>query len=142
MPTSVQPVPLEYVAQTWPHVKEMLRAGLEVEDDAPEWSQCYTLDHVQGFVTTGQWLLVVVIRGGEIVGAITVSFANYPVHRVAFVTLIGGRGLAHPGLKEQFFKLLRDRGATKVQGIGRPSIVRLWQRLGFEPRATIFEAQI
>lgn len=95
------------------------------------------------FLTNGTWLLVVAVdENGEIHGACTVAFANYPVHRVAFVTNIGGNLISDQDTFEQFKALLKSRGATKIQGYGRPAIVRLWKRFSFEPRLTLVEALI
>ena len=92
MTLTIQPVDVNYVQQVWPLVKDYLNDGLHKDDDSPEWSACYTLDHVQQFITGGQWLLLVAAdETGHIHGAATVSFANYPIHRIAFITLIGDR---------------------------------------------------
>ncbi len=89
------------------------------------------------------WLLLVAVdEENKIHGAATVSFANYPMSRVAFITLIGGKFVSDKGTFEQFKLVLKQRGATKVQGYGRESIVRLWRRLGFEPRTTLVEVQL
>ena len=143
MTLTVQPVDINYVQQVWPLVKDYLNDGLHKDDDSPEWSACYNLDHVQQFITGGQWLLLVASdEEGTIHGAATVSFANYPIHRIAFITLIGGKLISSKDTFEQLKLLLKQRGATKIQGYGRPAIVRLWQRYGFEPRTTLVETQI
>jgi len=143
MTLTIQPVDVNYVQQVWPLEKDYLNDGLHKDDDSPEWSACYTLDHVQQFITGGQWLLLVAAdETGHIHGAATVSFANYPIHRIAFITLIGGKLISSKDTFEQLKLLLKQRGATKIQGYGRPAIVRLWQRYGFEPRTTLVETQI
>lgn len=143
MTLTVQPVDINYVQQVWPLVKDYLNDGLHKDDDSPEWSACYNLDHVQQFIAGGQWLLLVASdEEGKIHGAATVSFANYPIHRIAFITLIGGKLISSKDTFEQLKLLLKQRGATKIQGYGRPAIVRLWQRYGFEPRTTLVETQI
>ena len=43
---------------------------------------------------------------------------------------------------EKFKTLLQANGATKIQGQGRDSIVRLWRRYDFEPVNTLFEVDI
>ena len=43
---------------------------------------------------------------------------------------------------EQLKTLLKLRGATKIQGYGRESIVRLWKRYNFEARNTLVEVLI
>ena len=140
---NIQPVDTSYIAQVWPLVKDYLEDALLEGNDAPQWSDCYNLHHVQGFLSSGLWLLLVATDDeGKVHGAATVSFANYPMSRVAFITLIGGRLISNKDTFEQLKVILKQRGATKVQGYGRESIVRLWKRYGFEPRTTLVEVQI
>ena len=140
---NIQPVDTSYIAQVWPLVKDYLEDALSEGNDAPQWSDCYNLHHVQGFLSSGLWLLLVATDDeGKVHGAATVSFANYPMSRVAFITLIGGRLISNKDTFEQLKVILKQRGATKVQGYGRESIVRLWKRYGFEPRTTLVEVKI
>lgn len=143
MTLSVRPVDVNYVAQVWPLVKGFLEDALNKDNDAPDWSDCYNIDHVQGFVAGGQWMLLVATdEENNIHGAATVTFANYPMNRVAFITLIGGHLVSSPETFEQLRVLLKGYGATKLQGYGRPAIVRLWKRYGFEPRTTLVEVKL
>jgi len=140
---NIQTVDTSYIAQVWPLVKDYLEDALVKDNGSPEWSDCYNLHHVQGFLSSGLWLLLVATdEEGKIHGAATVSFANYPMARVAFITLIGGRLISNKDTFEQLKMILKQRGATKVQGYGRESIVRLWKRYGFEPRTTLVEVKI
>ena len=124
-------------------VEKFLVDALVKDNGSPEWSECYNIHHVQGFLTSGQWILLVAAdETGEIHGAATVSFANYPMQRVAFITLIGGHLVSSPDTFEQLRVLLKSYGATKLQGYGRPAIVRLWKRFGFEPRTTLVEVKL
>ena len=143
MNLSIQVVDPNYIAQIWSRVDNYLIDALIKDNDAPEWSNCYNIHHVQGFLTSGMWLLLVAVdEQGEIHGAATVSFANYPMARVAFITLIGGKLISNKETFEQLKMIIKQRGATKVQGYGRESIVRLWKRYGFEPRTTLVEVQL
>lgn len=143
MNLKVQFVDVCYVAQIWPSVKLFLEDALTKENDAPDWSECYNIHHVQGFITSGQWLLLVASDDdGQVHGAATVTFANYPMNRVAFITLIGGHLVSSKDTFDQLKNLLKGYGATKLQGYGRPAIVRLWKRYGFEPRTTLVEVQL
>ena len=124
-------------------VEGYLTEALEKGHDFPEWANSYNISHIQMFLTSGQWLLVVAVdEEGKIQGATTVSFINYPLHRVAFVTAIGGKLISNQDTFEQFKNLLKARGATKIQGYGREAIVRLWKRYKFEPRNTLVEVLI
>lgn len=139
----IRPVEVNYVSQVWPRVESFLNDALVKDSDVPDWSDCYNIHHIQGFVTSGQWLLLVAVDDkNEIHGAATVTFSNYPMNRVAFITLIGGHLVSNPDTFEQLRNLLKSYGATKLQGYGRPAIVRLWKRYGFEPRTTLVEVKL
>lgn len=130
-------VPQEYVAQTWPKIEHYIASALEYCHGD------YTIDQVRMFVNMGQWLLIVATDdAGEIHGAATASFINYPNDRVGFITTVGGKMVASKEIFQDLCNILRSRGATKIQGACRPSIVRLWRRFGFEPVTTIVEVRI
>lgn len=139
MTISVRPVETHFVQQVWPMVEGYLQSALEKDGTCTD----YNIHHVQMFLTSGQWLLLVAADEDNAVhGAATVSFINYPLSRVAFITAIGGKLISNDETFEQLKTLLKLRGATKIQGFGREAIVRLWQRYGFEPRNTLVEVTI
>jgi len=141
MKLAVQHVDTNHVQQVWPMVEPFLNDALTKGVDFPDWAACYNIHHVQQFVTGGQWLLLVAAdEENKIHGAATVSFINYPLHRVAFITCIGGKLISSKETFEQLKVILKSRGATKIQGSGRDAIVRLWKRYNFEPRNTLVEA--
>lgn len=143
MNLTVQSVSTEYISQVWPMIQDYFQEALTKGCEDIEWSAGYNIHHVQAFLTTGQWLLLVAAdENGAIHGAAAVSFANYPLHRVAFITLIGGKLISNRETFAQLKSILKQRGATKIQGYGRESIVRLWKRYGFEPRTTLVEVQL
>ena len=136
----VQPVDISYVNQTWPLVETYIATALEKGYPYPQEGLLYNLEHVKGYVASGQWLLIVATDElNNIKGAATIEFANYPNHRVAFVTAIGGKLIVCKDTMHQFKSLLKQRGATMIQAYGRESIVRLWKRYNFEPRTTMVE---
>jgi hypothetical protein len=142
MAIAIQYVETANVSQVWPLVEPFLSEALNSSTDFPDWYQNYNIHHLQMFLTNGAWLLVVAIDDDKICGACTVSFVNYPIHRVAFVTAIGGKLISNADTFNQLKLLLKQRGATKIQGYGRESIVRLWKRYDFEPRLTLVEVLI
>lgn len=132
-----------YVNQTWPLVEPYIEEAMQKSGDFPAWAQNYTTEHIQVFVTSGTWLLLVATdEEDKIQGACTISFINYPMHRVAFVTAIGGRLISNQETFAQLTAILKAYGATKIQGYGRDAIVRLWSRYHFEPRNTLVEVLI
>lgn len=130
----VQLVPLQYVQQVWPRIEAMLAAALE--HSAGE----YTTDQLKAYVVMGaQSLLVAVDDQNEIHGACTIAFENYPNHRVAFMTAIGGRFIINPDMQEQLKDWCRNNGATLFRGACRGSVARLLRRMGMSERYTIME---
>ena len=136
MTLQVKHVPLQYVAQTWPLVEPHLKAAEKYGTD-------YNIEQIKVFVGIGQWVLMVVVdENGNVRGGFTVSFLNYPNDRVAFITCIGGRLIANPDTFNQMKLILRELGATKIQGAARESVARLWRRLGFERKYIVVETKI
>jgi hypothetical protein len=148
MTCRIQTVDINYVAQLWPQVKGYLEKSLvegkEPEEGViPDWNDCYNIHHVQAFIANGSWLLVVAVDDdGVIHGAATIAFNNYPMQRVAVITLTGGKLVTGDGEFEQLAVLLRHHGATRVQAYCRESMARMLKRRGFEPRSTLVEAQL
>lgn len=133
----VQHVPQQFVAQTWPMVEEYISAAQKFNGND------YSLDQIKMYVALGQWVLLVASDEEKNVhGAATISFANYPNDRVAFVTAIGGKLISNDDTFEQLKTVLRSMGATKIQGAVRESIARLWKRYGFAERYTVVEVKI
>jgi hypothetical protein len=143
MNLTVRPVDVNHIQQVWPMVEGYIQEAIDKGGEFPEWANGYNLSHVQGFVTIGQWLLLVAMDEERVIhGAMTISFLNYPLHRVAFVTTTGGKFIANPELLEQLKALVKVYGATKIQAFCRESIVRLLSRAGFEPRNTLVETLV
>jgi len=136
----VAPVELPYVNITWPLVNCYLNDALMLGDEG---EPLYNLHHIQGYVTSGEWLLLVAIdEQNEIHGAMTVSFKNYPLHRVAFITAVGGKFILTKDMYEQLAAILKFKGATMIQAYGRPSMVRLLKRHNLKARNTLVEATL
>ena len=143
MTVKIQPVDTNYVSQVWPLVEKYLVDSLVEGAEKQNIDPGYNIHHVQMFLTTGQWLLVVAVdEEHKVQGAMTVSFMNYPTARIGFITLTGGRLVLNRNTFEQLKVILKQRGATKVQAHGRESMVRLLQRTGFKSQTTLLEAEI
>ena len=124
----IQHVPIEYVNQTWPMIAEFLQAAI----DRQEGEKDYTLDHIQSLVSSGQWMLLVAVTDdGKLEGAATVNYINRPKHRVAFITAIGGRLITNPNTFQQMVNVLKQFGATSIEGAVDDAVERLWRRYGF-----------
>lgn len=138
MSIQVQPVSTQHIHGLWSAVEPFIKSAEEKSGDAE-----YTAEQVKVYLITGQWqLLVVVTDTQEICGAIVVNYVNYPSDRVAFITAIGGKSIATEEGYNSMCSVLRSFGATKIQGIARESVARLWERLGFKQRAILVEARL
>jgi hypothetical protein len=143
MTLQIKVVDTNFVHQVWPRVEGFIATAVASMDNFPEWSRNYNLEHIRMYVTSGEWYLFVAIdETGDIHGCATVSMVNCPLHRVAFITSTGGRFIATKEVFAQLKRILKELGATKIQGYGKDSIVRLWRRFDFEPRNTLFEVLI
>lgn len=143
MALTVRYVDVNYIQQIWHLVKDYIEEALDVGQPYPESSKCYNTDHMLQYLTSGQQLLLVAIdEEGKIHGAATVSFINYPLHRAAVVTAIGGKLVTNKETFEQMRQILAQRGATIIQASCRPAMVRYLQRFNFEPRNTLVEVLI
>lgn len=137
----VEVVPTTHVSTLWGAVRQFLEAAIDMGEGPAD----YNIHHVQAYVTSGQWLLLVAVgEHNEVKGAATVSFINYPLNRIAFVTAIGGRGIVSREAFTQMRSILKQYGATKLQGFARPSIQRLYQGrgVGFTAVTTLLEMGI
>jgi hypothetical protein len=134
----VQHVPTHYVNQTWPTVLEFLQAAIEQQTGDKD----YTLEQVQVYVTSGQWMLLVATEDEKVIGAATVNLFNRPNHRVAFITYIGGRLIVSKESFKQMCQVLQSFGATSIEGAVNDAVARLWQRFGFVEKYKIVEVAL
>jgi hypothetical protein len=137
MPISIQHIPVEYMAQTWPLLEKHIASAEKFGGDD------YTTDQIKVYLAKGLWHLFAAVNEENVVqGAATVLFQNYPNDRVAFVTTMGGNMMVNEEVLSAFKQVLKGFGATKLQGAMRPSMVRLSEKLGFVERYAIVEVKI
>lgn len=137
----ISPVAANFVNQVWPSVKGFIQ---ESQDKGlVSGSADYNPDQILVYLVTGQWLLIVATDENNVIkGAMTLSFINYPLNRVAFVTTTGGKMIINKDTFEQLKSIAKHHGATKIQAMARPSMVRLLQTCGMQPGNTLVESTI
>ena len=138
MTHSVQHVPTEWVPRMWPTVAAFLAPAIQYAKGD------YTLDHIQSYLSSGQWVLLVVVddQSKRVDGAIAVSLFNRGAERVAFVTALGGRLISGAGELALLKAVLAGFGATIIEAATRPSVARLMARIGFVPKYQIIGVRI
>jgi translation initiation factor 1 (eIF-1/SUI1) len=134
---NVFPLNVAYLHQHWEEVAKYLNPALELSG-----VEEFTLDQMKVYILNGSWTLFVVVEEEKLCGAVVVAFSNYPNHRVAFVTAIGGKFISSKETFEKFKVALKNMGATKIQGGARESVARLWNRLGFKNKQILVEYKL
>lgn len=128
----IQHVPVQFAAQTWELVRDFLAESQQYAQDD------FTLEQVQMYVCTGQWLLLVATDDEQkIHGAMTIEFVNKPTKRVAFVTGTGGKFIINQQTFEQLENICRVNGATAIECAARDSVAKLLARFGFREKYRI-----
>jgi hypothetical protein len=137
MTLSVQLVPLSLVHQTWHLVEKFI-------EDALKWGEDdYTIEQARQNIADGKWMLVVAVDEQQVIhGAAAINIYNMPNFRVAFIVAIGGKLISNQETYKQLCTLVKSFGATRIRGVARESIARLWKRYGFEERYILVEAKL
>lgn len=138
MTITVRTVDVAHINQTWPLIESYIHESTEKGEEKS--AACYGAEHIRMYLTSGQWVLLVATdENNAIHGAMTLSFINYPLHRVAFVTSAGGKGVLNKDTFNQLKTIAKQYGATKIQAMARPSMARLLQTCEFESRNTLMD---
>lgn len=132
----VELVPLSAVHDVWKYAEEFIKSGLEWGGDD------YTIDQARAYISRGDWMLLVAVEDGSVHGAAAVHIYNMPNYRTAFVVAIGGKLVSSQDTFAQMCAIFRQFGASRIQGVARESIARLWKRYGFREKYSLVEAQI
>lgn len=119
----VKQVPTQFIHHVWPSIKPMLEKALA--HSAGE----YNTEQLKVMLVCGSQTLLISENDGEITGAATVSFENYPNDRIAFITSIGGKMIANKEVWDQFEVWCKNNGCTKVRGFAFESVARLWKKV-------------
>ena len=134
---NIKTVGQQYISQTWDLIEKYIVESQQYGGGD------YSSEHVKVYLTSGQWVLIVAVDEQNVIhGAMTITFNNYPNHRVAFITATGGKGIITKISLQQLREILKSFGATKIRAAVRPSMERLLYRVGFFKRYTIAETQI
>jgi hypothetical protein len=130
-------IPTNHILQFWDTVEPHLKRAESFGGNE------YSIEQIKVYLTLGQWILVVAMEEDRTIhGAATLSFINYPNDRVAFITCLGGHALLNADVLEQLKALVKEAGATKIQGAVRESVARLAKQCGFYDRYQIVETKV
>ena len=126
--------------RVWPDVEQYVVSA--IEKGIPDSKPLHNEHHIRADVASGRQLMFVFLDDGVINGCATVSMVNYPLACCAAITSIGGKMIVKEECLDSFYSLLKIHGATRVQGHVRPSVARLYRRVGLDIVAQLVEKEI
>jgi len=119
-------------AEHWAEIERHIAPAMDFSPDI-------TMADVREAIFREQYHVVAVYRDEEMVGAVVYKIQQ---ETTAFILAMGGFWIAHADGIEQFKDFLRYFGMTRMQGIARPSVARMWQRLGVRQVYTVMETEL
>ena len=108
-------------------------------EHALDFSPDITIEDVRRAVMQGTYHVIAVFKDNKMAGAVVYKLESQKNNLTAFVLAIGGRWICYEDSIAQFKDLLRSFGVTRLQGIARPSVARMWSKLGVTPLYTVME---
>ena len=135
---SVQLVAPGHIHAVWKIVCPMLNVAF-INYENPDCE----IDHLKADVINGKQTLFVVMENDKIIGAYTMEFINYPNHRVAHITAIGGKAMITKETVEQCENWARANGATKIRAFAQETQARLFKlKMGLEKVTNVVEKNL
>lgn len=131
----VQIVAPEYIHTIWDVVEPMLKTAFINFPNAD-----YDVEHIKVLIIEQFQYLFVVIEDKKIIGAFTVEVINYPNHRVAHTTCMGGKGIFDKDTVKQYEDWAKLQGVTKIRAYAQDAQARLFKlKMGLEPVTHVVE---
>lgn len=131
----VQIVAPEYIHTIWDIVEPMLKTAFINFPNAD-----YDVEHIKVLIIEQFQYLFVVIEDKKIIGAFTVEVINYPNHRVAHTTCMGGKGIFDKDTVKQYEDWAKLQGVTKIRAYAQDAQARLFKlKMGLEPVTHVVE---
>lgn len=118
----VEHVHPNHVVKIWPQVEPFLTAALV------HGQQEYSVDQLKVFLVSGAQALLVAHDDQGIKGAATIETCRFPNATIAFITAIGGRGIANKDAFSQLKAWCTNAGFTAIRGATFESAAQLWKR--------------
>ena len=125
-PNRLERIPLHKCAQYWPDLAP------HFEKVTPHSHGEWTNDQFKADVLQGRIGVIAAWHHYECIGAVAYVMHNRRNARVAYISALGGRGVTTKENWKQLQEMFKFEGATTIEAAVRPSVARLWRRLGFE----------
>lgn len=132
---SVQIVAPGHIHAVWPIVRGLLNTAIINYDYAD-----YDVEHLKVLLVKEFQVLFVVLADNKIIGAFTVEIINYPNHRVAHTTTMGGKGVFDRDTIKQYEDWCKAQGITKIRAFAQDGQARLFKmKLGLNAVTHVVE---
>ena len=133
----MQIVPPNYIHQVWDKIESYFdRAMLAGTDD-------YNVDQLKMLLTEGRQTLFVFIEDDAIIGALAVELINFPNHRIAHTSAVGGKGIFDENTIKQYEDWCRAQNATKIRAFAKDAQARLYKmKMGFDIVTHVVEKKL
>jgi hypothetical protein len=114
-------IPSDYICQLWDQIKHYFEkvSGIGNND--------YTVDQIKYLLVQGKQTLFVIMEEEKLIGTFTVEVINYPNHRVAHTTTMGGKGLFDKDTVKQYEDWARSQGVNKIRAFAQAAQARLYR---------------
>ena len=132
---SVQIVAPGHIHAVWPTVRGLLNTAIINYEHAD-----YDVEHLKVLLVKEFQILFVVLEDEKIIGAFTIEVINYPNHRVAHTTTMGGKGVFDENTVKQYEDWCRSQGITKIRAFAQDGQARLFKmKLGLNAVTHVVE---
>jgi len=131
----IQIVAPGHINTVWPIVRGLLNTAIINYPDAD-----YDVEHLKVLLIKEFQVLFVVIEDQNIIGTFTVEIINYPNHKVAHTTCMGGKGLFDSNTVSQYEEWCKGNGVTKIRAYAQDAQARLFKmKLGLNAVTHVVE---
>jgi hypothetical protein len=118
-------VPPNLLPSIWPLAAPLLQKAIDIDPGS------ITIEQVEYGVRTNAYSLLVWEEPGEgVTGAVTISFQDLPMYRVAHAHLMGGKAIVRKHVFEEAMQWMRLNGATKAQCWCKDNLVPMYEKMG------------
>lgn len=114
-----------FLHKVWPTVAPMLQRSIDINPEAVSIDQLELLLRQRR-----EHLLVWVDDAGEIAGAVTMEFIDYPKQRIAHVNHLGGKGVVREHVFNEAQDWMRANGAVIAQCWCKDNLVGMYEKMG------------
>ena len=114
-------IPSDYICQLWDEIKHYFEKVSETG------TSDYTVEQIKYLLVQGKQILFVIMDEEKLIGTFTVEVLNYPNHRVAHTTSMGGKGLFDKDTVKQYEDWARSQGVNKIRAFALEAQARLYR---------------